>query len=320
MKLYKYTSLDSAIKILESGKILFNCPLNFNDPFDSRPYFSDEDIENIKRYLRNIFILKMLKEKNRFYDFYREINLLYLNMSKDEKINFKIEIALAKYLRERHILMNSKIDLFSLIDRKIEKANLFLKILLINLVDNKKFKDSFCNKLLNRFSVLCLSAVNNETLMWSHYANQHKGVCFEFDDFSDKYISKINYSTKRPLFNYENISSFVEDYNSKKINDEDLKKVIRRYYKFLYVKAPNRSYEKEYRIFAHNLNFKENNGFLFLKCPSISKIYFGVKFLENNKDLIAKFINIIKDKGISYVKFKESSKSFKLIADKEFKF
>ena len=33
-KIYKYTSMDSAIKIIKSEKVLLNKPTKFNDPFD----------------------------------------------------------------------------------------------------------------------------------------------------------------------------------------------------------------------------------------------------------------------------------------------
>lgn len=38
-RLYKYTSVESAIKILTSETILFNSPENFNDPYDANPPF-----------------------------------------------------------------------------------------------------------------------------------------------------------------------------------------------------------------------------------------------------------------------------------------
>ena len=43
----------------------------------------------------------------------------------------------------------------------------------------------------NSSGVLCLSQDNANILMWSHYANHHKGVCLEFDiDESDEHLDK----------------------------------------------------------------------------------------------------------------------------------
>lgn len=41
----------------------------------------------------------------------------------------------------------------------------------------------------NRFKLSCFSAKNNEVLMWSHYADLHKGICIGFD-FPHKYDEK----------------------------------------------------------------------------------------------------------------------------------
>jgi hypothetical protein len=36
-------------------------------------------------------------------------------------------------------------------------------------------------QVLSRYRLLCLSAVPDAPLMWSHYANAHRGVCLVFD-------------------------------------------------------------------------------------------------------------------------------------------
>ena len=67
-KIYKYTSLKSAIKILESNAVALNNPQNYNDPFDSVIDFDDADIEKsisivVEYYLIQEF-LKLLNNKN----------------------------------------------------------------------------------------------------------------------------------------------------------------------------------------------------------------------------------------------------------------
>jgi len=36
------------------------------------------------------------------------------------------------------------------------------------------------NKMLDSFAIYCLSSKPNDILMWSHYANSHKGFCIEY--------------------------------------------------------------------------------------------------------------------------------------------
>ena len=67
-KIYKYTSLKSAIKILESNAVALNNTQNYNDPFDSVIDFDDTDIEKsisivVEYYLIQEF-LKLLNNKN----------------------------------------------------------------------------------------------------------------------------------------------------------------------------------------------------------------------------------------------------------------
>ena len=67
-KIYKYTSLNSAIKILENNTVALNNPQNYNDPFDSVIDFDDKDIEKSMSIIAEYYItqefLKLLNNKN----------------------------------------------------------------------------------------------------------------------------------------------------------------------------------------------------------------------------------------------------------------
>lgn len=67
------------------------------------------------------------------------------------------------------------------------------------------------------YGICCFSQNENSILMWSHYANKHKGVCLKFDINMDKRTFstpfKINYKKHLPKFNY---IKYRLDYNFKK--------------------------------------------------------------------------------------------------------
>ncbi|MBK7525892.1 MAG: DUF2971 domain-containing protein [Saprospiraceae bacterium] len=46
---------------------------------------------------------------------------------------------------------------------------------------------------------------NNNILMWSHYANNHKGICLEFITLNERLLSEmlhpIIYTNKKPIIN-----------------------------------------------------------------------------------------------------------------------
>lgn len=46
----------------------------------------------------------------------------------------------------------------------------------------------------NKFKIACFSEINNEILMWSHYADKHSGICIGFN-FPPKYEEKFILST-----------------------------------------------------------------------------------------------------------------------------
>ena len=75
------------------------------------------------------------------------------------------------------------------------------------------FENEQCNDIPARYliksisesvGILCLSKNPNSLLMWSHYADQYKGVVVEFDEehefFSDMHC--INYEDNRPKINF----------------------------------------------------------------------------------------------------------------------
>lgn len=50
---------------------------------------------------------------------------------------------------------------------------------------------NFLNKITNLYGIFCLSQKKDNLLMWSHYANNHKGICLEFEiNLPDKNFTK----------------------------------------------------------------------------------------------------------------------------------
>lgn len=93
-KIYKYTSLDSAIKILESNAVALNNPQNYIDPFDSVIDFDDDDIERsisivVEYYLIQEF-LKLLNNKN------IKVNFLTKLIMKWDRFGINLNLKISK--------------------------------------------------------------------------------------------------------------------------------------------------------------------------------------------------------------------------------
>jgi Protein of unknown function (DUF2971) len=83
--------------------------------------------------------------------------------------------------------------------------------------------------------ILCLSETANDILMWSHYADFHKGVCLQFDGQSTFFANahQVNYLVERPRVNPFRDST------------EQVMEAV------LLGKAKHWSYEKEWRLIQY---------------------------------------------------------------------
>lgn len=68
-----------------------------------------------------------------------------------------------------------------------------------------------------QFGLLCMTKINNDVLMWSHYADHHRGVCvgIRTECLAGKRILKVSYSDDVPLLDcwdyvYRNREMFVD--------------------------------------------------------------------------------------------------------------
>lgn len=82
--------------------------------------------------------------------------------------------------------------------------------------------------------IYCMSATRAHPLLWSHYADMHKGLCIQFDHTKVPFAgaSKVEYSTQYPIVVYPFIN----------ISDLTQKGIL--------TKAQYWSYEQEYRLFS----------------------------------------------------------------------
>ena len=125
------------------------------------------------------------------------------------------------------------------------------------------------SKNLEDSGVFCLSENNSSILMWSHYANAHKGFCVEFERHPDNDLG--NYDKTRKV-------KYGADYPV--INALDPKAYD---YKFFW-KAMGWKYEREWRLVK-----TEGNTAAPLS-DGISAIIFGLKMSARHKSAIKEIL------------------------------
>lgn len=105
------------------------------------------------------------------------------------------------------------------------------------------------NQLSSKHGVICLSRRWENPVLWSHYAEKHRGICLGFD-VPDKRLVEINYTGTRLVVDIEKLL----DENA--LNERTMLKVLS-------TKFEDWRYEDEVRVFV-NLNEKDNvTGFFF---------------------------------------------------------
>lgn len=130
------------------------------------------------------------------------------------------------------------------------------------------------------FGILCLSETPKDILMWSHYANSHKGVVIGIDP---KILWR-NMTSSKPGGLLEPVQ-YKKDYPKVKFFKEQ-KDVMD---KWFFTKYEEWSYEKEWRAI-------HKSGLIHFPKEIIMSVYFGAKFNLKKQDF---WIKQIIDSGIS---------------------
>lgn len=109
-----------------------------------------------------------------------------------------------------------------------------------NIYEQLRYLRTVFDQLRNTMGVSCFSEWNNSLLMWAHYANNHRGICVEYDLMEIHNVLKftpipVTYSEDRTCFNFFDPESLQKD-------------TFKLFIQSLASKSPEWSYEKEWRI------------------------------------------------------------------------
>lgn len=309
-KIYKFTSLNSAIKVLEDNTVALNNPQNYNDPFDSVIDFDDYDIEKsisivVEYYLIQEF-LKLLNNKNIKVGFFTKL------IMKWDRFGINLNLKVSRKNKYYHSILGAQTLTRWLVryaTKKGEKSFDELK---------EKFSAEIIQKVKevrNNALLSCFSKRYDSILMWSHYGNKHKGICVEFDR-PDKDFLDVKYSKNRCKFDLEDTTRRVLGYmlsNDKAdVNDKNLIKCIS---KPFIVKSLDWKYEEEVRCIlspnSEGVSTKENLS-LYTMPTNITKIYVGCK-VDNKSADYKKLIRVAQEKNIAIVHLKTSDSLFDVV-------
>ena len=272
MNLFKYVG-PNRLSILKNREIAFSAPSAFNDPFEMsaviHSIMKPEEIDSFTRDQLNGYSIEenVRKEFEKQIEEYWPLIQQHRPDLQREDLDQFYEILLpqAKPFLESHA-PEAMHQVFGLTDP----------------VRRKEFSDSLYKKMNKTIRVLSLSSRNEDILMWSHYADSHRGFAVGFDSenpFFDqrngaedtiRRVKKVVYSEQRPEFH--GFSSDPTEAEVQKFADL-----------VLFTKSVHWEYEQEWRMVhtvegAFNSVGEENEISLFELPPDLFKcVVLGAK-------------------------------------------
>lgn len=123
--------------------------------------------------------------------------------------------------------------------------------------------------------LLCFSENWTNPMLWSHYADKHKGICLGFDLRPGSEVQKVIYKEKRPRMKLDTL----EDPSSIPKDIQDL---------LLLTKFKGWEYEHEIRRFVDLSKAKQENGLYFLPFDEnlrLKEVILGVRNVLSLEDI-----------------------------------
>lgn len=200
-KLYKYRRFDvRTLRSLTEAEVHYASPRTFNDPMDCDPTI---EVDVNRETLEKLYYRMLLRRLNKDEAAQEIGHLRYMSTEYgDFRTNKDVEAHLVRVLASR---VKDELD------------------------------DEF-----GKTGVLSLSATWSSALMWSHYADEHRGICIEYDTTDQEHprLGAVNYRAPRAISTKDLIRWKVRD-------DEAARaRVLETYF---HAKSGEWRYEKEWR-------------------------------------------------------------------------
>ncbi len=161
------------------------------------------------------------------------------------------------------------------------------------------WKETFQEK----WGILCFSGTWQNPVLWSHYADKHRGIALGFD-VADKFLMPVKYTSTRIIVD------LVELQNTGKLDSQLMNR-------FLRTKFKDWNYEKEVRVSVSLDDVDKESGLYFYGFSDevrLAEVIAGPLFSGTEQQLLDAVTD--KDSGVKLVKSRLAFRSFKVVRDK----
>ncbi len=121
-----------------------------------------------------------------------------------------------------------------------------------------------------KVGALCMATTNKDVLMWSHYADYHRGIVLCFDGCLDffKNTHRVNYAPKRPIINpFRDSSELMME-------------------AALLTKAKHWKYEKEWRL----IRYEGGSGKAILPSTALTGVILGSRISPEDEEKVVSWV------------------------------
>jgi hypothetical protein len=255
-RLFKYTSAQTATSILLRKKLRWSAPQLFNDPFEFKsPFQFNFDWSVVE--------VSFIQEMTRLITQETEPELLEDGPTAGV---IKISRKLYKAAPDLDSLTESRRQIAAQISER-EKAP--------ELLYAQKW-----HEMKRKYRVVCFSEVATNILIWSHYADSHKGVVLGFQS-NEGFARKVSYSRDVPSPVTE------EDYVGYLTSQRPKPRPKDAFTKSIYTKSEDWIYEQEFRGFR--MSGAAGDGLfddIEFDPGGLKEIYFGCRILTSSQEEI----------------------------------
>ena len=169
--------------------------------------------------------------------------------------------------------------------------------------DHRKIFNSFKRDMNEKYGVLCFSKDWKNPVLWSHYSDKHKGICFGFDVLDDL-LMNIEYRGTKLL---EEIEASL---TPEKLTPDLMQKILK-------TKFEDWEYENEVRIFVQLEEADRETGHYFKVFDStlaLKDVIVGARSNVKKKD-IEEALDCQKS-GVRIIKARMAFGSFRVVENK----
>ena len=253
---FKYATLKTAMRVLETKSFRWSDPTKFNDPFDHQSGF-------VLGFGSDVLAATMFAALER---------IIFSEADPNITPNSLFSALTLRMRSIRHKL--PRVEVLPQLYETCKESAAIMQSSLINF--NKDLLAQFCHS-----RVFCVSERHDNVVMWSHYADTHKGVVFKLrciDELDNTLLAARKVSYTDSFLPFPIAERYV-----KHLTGEQPLDLAALAWDIVITKHLDWSYEKEWRVHIPLLDEPPGDGYAFFKeDPRIFEaIYLGCRMDDN---------------------------------------